>query len=113
MGPGGRTLVICGAVAFGLSTAFPIIASLLPEGSAPSWVGIVDVVLALAVVSLGLGKSKQSYLYEVDGGKPFALAGLWENWWGTGDKESPRSLGPMRTGYRRRLSPGCRWSSTQ
>lgn len=38
---------------------------------------------------LRVGKSKQPYLYEVDGGKPFALAGLWEQWWGTGDKESP------------------------
>jgi len=38
---------------------------------------------------LRVGKSKQPYLYEVDGGKPFALAGLWEQWWGTGDKEAP------------------------
>jgi putative SOS response-associated peptidase YedK len=34
---------------------------------------------------LRVGKAKQPYLYEVDGGKPFALAGLWEQW---GDKES-------------------------
>ena len=27
-----------------------------------------------------VGKSKQPYLYEVDGGKPFAFAGLWETW---------------------------------
>jgi putative SOS response-associated peptidase YedK len=26
------------------------------------------------------GKRKQPFLFEVDGGKPFALAGLWE-WW--------------------------------
>jgi putative SOS response-associated peptidase YedK len=37
---------------------------------------------------LRVGKIKQPYLYEVDGGKPFALAGLWESWWGTGDKGS-------------------------
>jgi putative SOS response-associated peptidase YedK len=38
---------------------------------------------------LRVGKIKQPYLYEVDGGKPFALAGLWEQWWGTGDKDAP------------------------
>lgn len=38
---------------------------------------------------LRVGKSKQPYFYEVDGGMPFAFAGLWESWWGTGDKESP------------------------
>ena len=38
---------------------------------------------------LRVGKLKQPSLYEVDGGKPFALAGLWEQWWGTGDKDSP------------------------
>jgi hypothetical protein len=32
---------------------------------------------------------QQPYLYEVDGGKPFALAGLWEQWWGGGDKDGP------------------------
>ena len=26
------------------------------------------------------GKAKLPFLYEVDGGKPFALAGLWEGW---------------------------------
>jgi putative SOS response-associated peptidase YedK len=26
------------------------------------------------------GKEKQPFLYEVDGGKPFAFAGLWETW---------------------------------
>jgi len=26
------------------------------------------------------GKDKKPYLYEIDGGKPFAIAGLWE-WW--------------------------------
>jgi putative SOS response-associated peptidase YedK len=38
---------------------------------------------------LRVGKTKQPYLYEVDGGKPFALAGLWEQWWGSGDKDGP------------------------
>ena len=36
-----------------------------------------------------MGKAKQPYLYEVDGGQPIAFAGLWEQWWGTGDKEGP------------------------
>lgn len=34
------------------------------------------------------GKAKQPYLYEVDGGKVFAFAGLWE-WWGGPDGKSP------------------------
>lgn len=38
---------------------------------------------------LRVGKAKQPYLYEVEDGQPFAMAGLWEQWWGTGDKESP------------------------
>ncbi len=38
---------------------------------------------------LRVGKLKQPYLYEVDGGKPFALAGLWEQWLGTGDQDAP------------------------
>jgi putative SOS response-associated peptidase YedK len=28
------------------------------------------------------GSIKQPFLYEVDGGRPFAFAGLWEQWWG-------------------------------
>ena len=32
------------------------------------------------------GKIKQPYLYELDSGKPFAFAGLWEQWWGTDHK---------------------------
>jgi putative SOS response-associated peptidase YedK len=35
------------------------------------------------------GKTKQPYLYEVDGGKPFALAGLWETWRGAGGEGPP------------------------
>src|SRR6187399_1605188 len=38
---------------------------------------------------LRVGKAKQPHLYEIDGGKPFAFAALWEQWWGTGDKEAP------------------------
>lgn len=38
---------------------------------------------------LKVGKSKQPYLYEVDGGKPFAIAGLWESWWGTAGPDTP------------------------
>jgi putative SOS response-associated peptidase YedK len=34
------------------------------------------------------GKERQPFLYEVDGGKPFAFAGLWE-WWGGPDGNSP------------------------
>lgn len=39
---------------------------------------------------LKVGKVKQPYLYEIDGGRPFAFAGLWEQWWGPdGKAESP------------------------
>ena len=34
------------------------------------------------------GKIKQPYLYEIDGGQPFAFAGPWEQWWGE-DKDAP------------------------
>lgn len=33
------------------------------------------------------GKKKLPFLYEIDGGKPFAFAGLWEQWWGD-DKDA-------------------------
>jgi len=36
---------------------------------------------------LKVDKSKQPILYEVDGGKPFAFAGLWE-WWGGPEGEN-------------------------
>jgi putative SOS response-associated peptidase YedK len=36
------------------------------------------------------GKSKLPYLYEIDGGKPFAIAGLWEWWPGPkGEQSTP------------------------
>src|SRR4051812_41529162 len=34
------------------------------------------------------GKSKLPHLYEMDDGRPFAMAGLWE-WWGGPDGKSP------------------------
>ena len=37
------------------------------------------------------GKAKLPWLYEVDGGKPFAFAGLWEWWGGPDGKESVES----------------------
>src|SRR5262245_17705833 len=33
--------------------------------------------------------TQQPFYYEVDGGKPFALAGLWEWWRGTAGKDEP------------------------
>lgn len=35
------------------------------------------------------GKAKLPWLYEVDSGKPFAFAGLWERWWGQGEDKPP------------------------
>ena len=32
------------------------------------------------------GKLKQPYLYELDDGKSFAFAGLWEQWWDAAQK---------------------------
>src|SRR5688500_13713454 len=42
------------AVLFALSMAFPIVASLLSEGGTPLWLGIVDVVVAFALMAVGL-----------------------------------------------------------
>jgi hypothetical protein len=42
------------AVVFGISTLFPIAASIWPAGALPTWVGILDVVLAFAVVGLAI-----------------------------------------------------------
>ena len=38
---------------------------------------------------LRVGKTKQPYLYEVEGSQPFALAGLWESWRGAAGPDSP------------------------
>jgi putative SOS response-associated peptidase YedK len=35
------------------------------------------------------GKIKQPYLYEINAGQPFAMAGLWESWRGTAGPDSP------------------------
>jgi len=35
------------------------------------------------------GKTKLPWLYEIDGGKPFAFAGLWEAWYGQGEDKPP------------------------
>jgi putative SOS response-associated peptidase YedK len=36
-----------------------------------------------------VGKTKLPWLYEIDGGKPFAFAGLWEAWYGQGENKPP------------------------
>jgi len=43
-----------GAAVFGVSTAFPIAASIWPADALPTWVGILDVVLAFAAVGLAI-----------------------------------------------------------
>lgn len=43
------------------------------------------------------GKLKQPYLYEIDGGRPFAFAGLWEQWWGPGDNPAQKSEAPLES----------------
>jgi hypothetical protein len=54
MGASGRSLVVFAGATLALSTAFPIIASLLPPELLPRWVGVVDVALAFAVLILAL-----------------------------------------------------------
>ena len=59
-----------------------------------------------------VGKTKLPWLYEINGGKPFAFAGLWESWHGQGDDEPSvepaRSSQPSRTSWRRGSTIGCR-----
>src|SRR5262245_8950545 len=38
------------------------------------------------------GKTKLPHLYEIDGGKPFAMAGLWEWWGGPKDDKNPEPV---------------------
>lgn len=35
------------------------------------------------------GKDRQPFVYQVDGGEPFAMAGLWESWDGSEGKNEP------------------------
>ncbi len=61
----GRTLVIVSLVLFVISTAFPVVAGLVRAEDLPSWLGLVDVSLALvfviAVFALdGMNKQKVS-----------------------------------------------------
>lgn len=49
-----RRLVEFTAVLFGVSTLFPIIASVVPANGLPVWIGLADVILAFVVVVLGL-----------------------------------------------------------
>ena len=48
-----RRLVLIVAGLFAISTAFPIVASVIP-GPAPRWLGVLDVVLAAALVCGGI-----------------------------------------------------------
>ena len=48
-----RRLALAGATLFGISTAFPIVASVSMRDDPPLWVGVLDVVLAFAVVLTG------------------------------------------------------------
>lgn len=50
----GRPLVRLAAALFGVSTLFPVVAAVAPEGWLPSWVGTVDVALAVALIILML-----------------------------------------------------------
>jgi hypothetical protein len=48
-----RTLLLGGAALFIVSSAFPMLASVLRPEPAPGWVGVFDVVLAFALVVAG------------------------------------------------------------
>src|SRR2546425_140066 len=49
---GARWSALVGGAVFGVSTAFPIVASIGPAEARPAWVGILDVGLAFAAVGL-------------------------------------------------------------
>lgn len=47
-----KSLAIFGLILFGVSTTFPVVASLFPTQSLPSWVGFLDVGIALILILL-------------------------------------------------------------
>lgn len=49
-----RRLGIASATLFVVSTAFPIVASLLPGDDAPRWLGVADVAVAFALAATGI-----------------------------------------------------------
>jgi len=71
----GRPLVRLGTAVFGVSSLFPLVAGIVPAALLPSWVGLVDVALAviliglmLALVSLGgsnIHSRVKQFAYEV------------------------------------------------
>jgi hypothetical protein len=59
----GRFLVVLGAVLFSISTAFPVVASLVEQERFPVWIGLLDVTLAfslvlMTVVSATIGRGR-------------------------------------------------------
>jgi hypothetical protein len=52
--PALRRLRMASAALFAVSTAFPIVASLMPIEEAPRWLGVADVVIAFALVATGI-----------------------------------------------------------
>ena len=48
------TLPATSAALFAISTAFPVVASLLPDDDPPRWLGVADVGVAAALVAVGL-----------------------------------------------------------
>jgi hypothetical protein len=48
----GRPLVMVGAALFAISTAFPVVASVLAPQDVPAWAGIIDVGIAVLLVGL-------------------------------------------------------------
>ena len=53
-GGGSRALLLGGAALFIVSSAFPMVASVRGPDLAPAWVGVFDVVLAFALVVVGM-----------------------------------------------------------